>query len=276
MLKLPVALTAALFLGSAVFAQEGAIPNTYTDYTFAQNGPFNNLEMNITWEESPTCGAVYPAFGFSFQASAGGYIGAQLVSTTHKALFSIWDSGPYTQSAQPHPSTPQCHRFGHEGTGTMCLIDYEWIVGREYTLMVSPYAALPTGGEDWRGEITDTVTGQSTLIGRIRLKNSNGFRGYGRLNNRAYTFTEYFGSGWPHCARPTNSCDPQPTTRVVWRGPSANNHRYYASGATNNYNACLNSEVHDRGFPAVVQSQGTGVVRKTKPGTVLWRNTECK
>lgn len=131
-----------------------ARPVAFTNYTFAESGPFFNLDMYIAWESAPDSGYIYPAFQFFFQANQGGYMGIQLVGDTKKAIFSIWDMSEGSGTAQP--VTDICFRFGHEGSGTGCIIDYDWVEGREYRLRIWEINTDATG-ESWIGVIADTV-----------------------------------------------------------------------------------------------------------------------
>ena len=238
---------------------QGPRPVAYTDYSFAEPGPFLNQDMYFTWEDAPPEGYIYPAFQFSLQVS-GGYMGVQLVGTSKKAIFSIWDTSNDSNTAQP--VSDNCSRFGHEGTGTHCGIDYNWIEGREYRLRIRPVGTDATG-ELWAGTIFDTVTQQETTIGVIHLKSSADYVGYGKLVHNAYTFLEYFAG--------PNSCEGQPYSRVLWRGPYANTGEYTASRAVvPGYNDCIRTNVTTRGYPTAIQEAGTGVQRITPKGTVLW------
>lgn len=237
-----------------------ARPVAFTNYTFAESGPFFNLDTYIAWESAPDSGYIYPAFQFFFQANQGGYMGIQLVGDTKKAIFSIWDMSEGSGTAQP--VTDICFRFGHEGSGTGCIIDYDWVEGREYRLRIWEINTDATG-ESWIGVIADTVTNQETVIGVIHLQNSGGYTGYGWLRCDTYTFLEYFGGA--------DSCDGQPYSRILWRGPFANADWYTASRAiVPTYNACSSTNVTTRGRPTAIHEAGIGVQRTTPAGTILW------
>ena len=106
-------------------------------------------------------------------------MGTQLVGNQKKALFSIWD---ITENANTAIPTGNCQRFSGEGTGAQCLIDYDWVEGREYRLRLWALTSVP-GGEQWVAAIYDTLTLAETTIGVIELKDSGGYAGYGWLNN---------------------------------------------------------------------------------------------
>lgn len=267
-----------MMLGVTYTKTYAARPVTYTDYTFTVSGPFYNFDMYINWQYAPPSGYIYPAFNFMFQASqipgnqgAGGYMGIQLVGdpsvdpNAKKAIFSIWDLWDNSLGrwayAQPDPNSPQCARFGHEGTGTYCLMNYNWVMGREYRLRIW-VLNRDAMGEWWGGWIHDTVTQQETQIGAIYLQNSSSYPGFGWLL-RSSTFLEYFGG--------PDSCDPQPYSRVLWRGPFANAYSYSAASAfIPFYNECSNTDVSTRGYPTVIHSAGSGILRITPAGTILW------
>jgi hypothetical protein len=239
----------------------GDRPGDYTNYRFNNDaGPFFNLDIYSTWESAPSTGYIYPAFQFFFQANQGGYMGMQLVGTQKKALFSIWDMTEGSGTAQPISSW--CDRFGGEGTGARCLIDYDWVPGREYRLRVWAVDS-DQNGESWVGAIQDTVTDIETQIGVIYLYNSGGYTGYGWLRTDTYTFLEYFG-GPP-------GCDNQPYSRVLWRGPFANANDYIADQAVvPAYPNCTHNNVTTSGWPYVTHEAGGTTMLTTPAGTVLW------
>jgi len=235
-------------------------PVAYTDYFFSEPGPFYDFDMYITWESAPVGEAyIYPAFQFFFQANQGGYMGIQIVGNAKKAIFSIWDVNTNPGSAQPAWSS--CGRFDWEGNGTRCIIDYEWVEGREYRLRLWTYGPQ-ADGESWVGTIYDTVTREETIIGVIRLKNSEGYIGYGWLRADAHTFFEYFGGD--------DACDGQPYARVLWRGPFADAGSIYQVRAVVPAHVCDSTDVTTRGYLTVVHEAGGNTQRTTPDGTVLW------
>jgi hypothetical protein len=243
--------------GQLVYAMR---PVAYTDYSFAMPGPFYNFDIYITWESAPVGEAyIYPAFQFLFQANQGGYIGIQMVGNTKKAIFSIWDVDSNPGSAQP--AWPSCGRFDWEGNGTWCIIDYNWVEGREYRLRLWAYGPQ-ADGESWIGAIYDTVTQQETTIGVIQLKNSNGYAGYGWLRPDAHTFFEYFGGA--------DACENQPYARVLWRGPFANAGSVFQGRAVVPAHVCDSTNVATRGYLTAVHEAGGNTQRTTPDGTVLW------
>lgn len=196
----------------------------YNNYEFISSAPegFYNYDMHITWHKEPDVSKVgfYAQFGFDFQAGTGGYTGLQQDSTQgKKAIFSIWDIGN-AQTAFPVASN--CRRFGHEGTGTMCLLPFQWKAGHEYKMRVWRLADSSNGStEKWGGWVIDYVTGEETLIGVIEVNNSNGYRGYGGLIGTSVGVSEFYSSGNP--AEQSITCDTMPYFGVTWNGPFANN-----------------------------------------------------
>ena len=248
----------------------GSPPGCYTNYDFDATGPFYNYDMIVRWDEAPSTGCIYPAFQFWFQVGQGGYMGTQLVVDDKKAIFSIWDTfsiwNPieevYEGNETAQPAHTNCKRFNWEETGTMCIMNYGWQIGREYRLSISPDGTDDTG-EYWKGTIYDTVTKKETVIGRIHLKNQEQYTGYGWLTNRSSTFLEYF------CGEQT--CFGHPYSKVTWRGPYANERALLADNATISYKPCPTNNITTKGRPLTIHEAGDGVERTTPPGQ-LWHN----
>ncbi len=257
--------TCLLFIVASLAAAMPAFGD-YTDYYMEQpNRPpaFYNYDMYVTWESAPATSRIYPAFNFSFQAGVGGYMGLQLVGNTKKVLFSIWDVSGNANTALP---TGNCNRFGGEGTGTQCLMNYDWVLGREYRLRIWILGAVP-GGETWVGAIYDTETGIETQIGVIELRDTNGYSGYGWLTDHTSVFLEYFGSD--------NGCSTRPYSRIKWRGPWADAGTWLASRALIpywvNYPCPDHNDVTSTVKPLVWHEAGGSGTPITNPiGTVLW------
>lgn len=236
-------------------------PGTFTDFHF-DSGAFDEIEMYLTWEVAPESGFIFPAFNFSFEVDvhgrAGGYIGLQLVGNARKAIFSIWDLPDQSQTALA--MTFQGTRFGGEGEGAKCLIDFNWQLGREYRLGVRK-SAVDSEGAIWDGAVQDTVTSETTVIGRILVKNSSSFAGYGKLRPSASVFVEYF--------RGPETCDSQPHSRVLWRGPFANG--LIASKANvAHYSQCVHNNVTSSGKSFVTHETGGMTVLATPAYSRLW------
>lgn len=219
-----------LFQSAAVIAAPIALPTAlaHTFYHFDEGGPFYNIDMYVKWEVQPqTNTGTYAGFQFYFENGGGGYFGTQIDSGGKKAIFSIWDSDQQSITAVP---LSNCRRFGHEGSGSMCITPYNWVVGREYMVRIWVLDTL-NDGVNWGGWIKDTTTGEETLIGAIQLKNSGGYQGYGMLKTDAIGFHEHYSSG----TTSVSACNFLPYSKVTWRGPYANNNQFTAGSAVSNY-----------------------------------------
>jgi hypothetical protein len=239
-----------------------------TWYFFDQPGPFSNLEIFVKWLNDPIVTqnvGVYAGFGFWFQNGVVGYFGTQVDSDGKKAIFSIWDVGTTVITALP---TGNCNRFGHEGTGTQCIIPYSWVMGHEYRLRLS-HRGRVNSAEQWQATIMDTTTSIETNIGVIALSDSRGYLGYGLINaNKKFVnWIEHYGHG-------DISCNTLPYAKVAWRGPYANNDQFTASHATAGFfvPSCLNSNVSTTVAPNVTQESGGFAIRSSDfvRDTNLW------
>lgn len=261
------------FLGLAFLAvslnaspASAARPGTHAYYAFDQPGmptSFYNFDIYATWMAAPSSAGIYPAFQFWFEQGAPGYLGTQLVGTTKKATFSIWDVADHAHTALPIAWT--CKRFGDdvdvEGTGAQCIIDYAWIAGHEYRLRIWVLGVV-SGGQQWLATIQDTTTGLETQIGIIQLQNQPGHDGYGYLTSGA-SFLEYF-SG-------PDSCNGQAHSQVRWRGPYGNNGTVSASRATVGLYGCsTHNDVTTTGEPVLFHEIGDTVSLTNPEGTTLW------
>ena len=264
-------LAAAIALGATLCGTAHANrPGAYTWYSFFQPSvppSFTSYEMFFTWIDAPSSGFIYPAFNFGFQVG-GGYLGMQLEGTTRKALFSIWDVAEGAQSALP--VGPTCRRFGDdenlEGTGAQCGLTFAWQPGVEYELRVAKLGAV-AGGVRWRATIHDPQTATDTPIGTIELRDTAGHAGYGDLSRGTHTFLEYF-SGGP------NVCEGQPTSKVQWRGPFANDGTYVADRAwVGGYPCGSQNDVQSPAKPIVVHAAGDPYAITNPAETTLWQ--EC-
>jgi hypothetical protein len=243
-------------------------PLVYTKYTWDQMPAkgFYNLDMYLRWPEPPSGSSCFMAHMFGFAEGGGGYIGLQQRHDGRRqAIFSIWDNPLLPGSATPHPNSPRGRRFGHEGNGTMCLMELPWQSSTEYRLRLWA-VDQQSDSESWVGRVA-TAT-DNTLVGTIRLATvSPEVLGFGWLN-RSSVFTEYYGR-----VNKELGCE-QPFNRAVWRGPYANSGAIHPQMAYANYSrsetACLNSHAYGWDYPVVVHEAGEGVVRGNVAGTVLW------
>lgn len=263
-------------------------PGTYSHYGFVESGPFANIDIYTTWVDVPAPGVsggnVFPAFQFWFQAPGSnggpmpGYIGTVLGydGTSRGVNFSIWDrdDDPRTDPTATWDSatSPGCKSFDNEGLGVQCpLLNYNWVTGREYRLNVVS-AGFDATGENWRGEITDTVTGVTTVMGVIHLANTPAtqttpsYTGYGRLTGGT-TFLEYYTA---------KTCTGNPAAKVLWRGPYAENETLVARYAMADYRPydgeCANHNVttSTTGAPIAIHSIGDTVQETVAAGQDIW------
>lgn len=244
----------AIVLGLCGTGANANPPGAYTEFFGEENA--SQTVIYATWESAPAQGAIFHAHQFGFQVGRGGYIGLQLVGNQKKVLFSIWDMTENSGSAVP---LGNCDRFGGEGTGARCLINFNWIAGREYSLKVKR-ALSSAAGEEWKAVITDMVTGLATPIGRILLRSTGKYIGYGSLIGYSLVFTEYFGGG---------GCTQQPYTRLTWRGP------YFGgiqarSAWISVYPSCEFSNVTSTGAPRTTHEAGGTTLRTTPPKVNPW------
>jgi hypothetical protein len=247
-------------------------PRTDTFYSFSEPGPFSSIEILLTWEKAPQTGYVFPSFFFLFQQpaisrpggfqQARGYMGLQLVGEKRKAIFSIWDVRENAGTAIKSSLTPWCDRFSGEGTGARCIISYPWVEGRTYKLKIRSLG-VDDMGEQWIGTILDSETLEETTIGIVQTKSVGNYQGYGHLTGKAVTFLEYFGKA--------NTCDRQPYSKVVWRGPLANSGLVTANKAASYRNECLTTNSSSSGYPEIIQEGGAGVETSVPNGTNLWK-----
>jgi hypothetical protein len=117
---------------------------------------------------------------------AGGYFGIQELDQGNKVLlFSVWDPGTQAPDATKPPedqvrivsqsSRARVRRFGGEGTGLQCFVDYNWEVNKTYCFAVkaavqdgkTSYAAYfrPATADEWLHLATFRRTGDQRLSG---------------------------------------------------------------------------------------------------------------
>ncbi|MBY0467323.1 MAG: DUF3472 domain-containing protein [Burkholderiales bacterium] len=228
----------------------------------------------MTWHQEPANGwGMYALYQFAFQAGQIGYTGLQKTTDTSRpktAIFSIWDVGN-RQTALPLPGTA-CVRFGHEGTGTSCIIAFNWKPDTEYKMRVWKLSSgNSASSEKWGAWVIDVKTTEETLVGIIELLNANNHIGYGNLTDQGHvSATEYF-------AGPANAtCANLPYFGVTWKGPLANNGSVNPIQATGTYPTsgggaeCVQSN-NTSGAPfSVTQETGSTVRRTTPQRSNLW------
>ncbi len=152
----------------------------------------------------------YSQFMMWFESGGGGYMGLQKDGYEgKKAIFSMWDTGANMVQAE----TPHCKRFGHEGTGAMCLIKYDWEVGHEYKFFAHLHQSAQTNRMAMSAYIVDITAKKETHIGTINIPDVSGYRGYGNIAAMVYVH-EYYGS------RTLDNCGQLPQMAVEWTMPA--------------------------------------------------------
>lgn len=174
------------------------------------------LEMAV---EQSTPGSYFMACGWS-----GGYFGIQEVRDGKKvAIFSVWDptKGDDPKAVRPEDRVELLHegdgvrikRFGGEGTGGQCMVDFPWIVGEVVRFLVraEPHVApeIVGGKTAYAGWIYDPRQKAWRHLVTFRTRNE------GKLLRGLYSFVEdfrrdtksvddvrraRFGSGWVRSA----------------------------------------------------------------------------
>jgi hypothetical protein len=225
---------------------------TYANYTFPDSMTSERLDVFTRWEAVPPAGTFYPALQFGFEHGSGGYFGFQLVGTTRKVLFSIWDDPHIAGTAVP---MGDCRRFGGEGEGAQCLSDFPWVLGDEYQFVLEK-ARRENGMDVWRVTVTDTSDSSSRQVGEIGLKDvPQAATGYGKISGSwMVSWIENFGG-------------------YAWRGPFLVGNGGKSVGPSRSgthYSGCPGSNVFSPVRDVVVQEAGPTVVRQNAEGAILW------
>ena len=164
---------------------------------------FPDFEHTLVVELDPGPRSTYFwSHQFGLVDGEGGYLGLQTTgnrvdgSVGKTAIFSVWKAleaeGPATMA------------FEGEGEGYSCRIPYEWEAGRPYRLRVA--TAAPSW---WEATVADEATGESTLIGRVRVAPQ-----WGGLGSWSVMWTEFFGGA-------ISRCSDLPHSRVLFGTPTA-------------------------------------------------------
>jgi len=225
-------------------------PGTYVElyWPFDKNYNFD-IDLKVTDTPELDTGLFW-SHQFAFVGGSGGYLGLQIVGSTKKAIFSIWNA---------LAGSSECQVFTHEGSGWMCLIDYDWKVGFNYRLRLWVLNKDPAGNEWWLGTINDYSINSDTVIGRILVPSS-----FGWLSSWSVTWIEYF---------VYSTCD-VPYTRAIFSYPFARNgagdHAPEKAKATYGTSSCQNSNVKYIGDGAYAIEAGKDVRRITPDQTWLW------
>lgn len=275
-------------------------PGTYAHYpAYSVPTPANAtlLEVEHTWRTLPAASetegnAVFVSTQMWHTGGAGGYMGTQVwrddsgagagaaAVETHRAIFSMWDG---VDPATGRPVTtgwkgPNCERFGGEGVGSHCLIEYAIKQGATYTLRYESDGGNSSGAF-WTGSIVEGA--KRTVIGTLFYPNlgiagvgAAGGSGYGPVAVNAASFQEYFLA---------TGCDGQALSGATLGGPyfgdvaagvagkAANPRRIVATRATPDFAGdCLFSDVRGEGAPVVLLLAGGKTARTTNKTTELW------
>jgi hypothetical protein len=140
--------------------------------------------------EQSTSGSYFMACGWS-----GGYFGIQEQRGEKKvAIFSVWDppKGDDPQAVKPEERVEMLHegegvrikRFGGEGTGGQCLLDFPWTAGETHRFFVR--AEAQGGKTAYSGWLYDPVRGAWRHLVTFRTRSG------GKLLRGLYSFVEDF------------------------------------------------------------------------------------
>lgn len=222
---------------SSMFAHAVNIPNQtqityyYFDHNQTQNG-LTDVQMDVRWLKEPDSNwGYYAQFFFTFQADVGGYTGLQQDSYSpekKKAIFSLWDK---TRNHKVRTITPWCKRFDWEGDGAQCIIEFQWVAGRDYSFKVAKVdEGVHPGVQRWAATVVDTTTDKVTLIGILEQPNYGPYIGSGNINphNMATTLEFYVGDR-------NAPCSAMPYFGLDWYGPFANGGNISAKHAVVDY-----------------------------------------
>eukprot|EP00494_Astrolonche_serrata_P032134 UN32403 len=111
-----------------------------------------------------------------------------------KAIFSLWDYSDSVKNAVGRESW--CTRFGGEGEGSHCMINYTFTANVRYEFRVyySQYDVSKGDGSQLSAVVKNTQTRQESYIGSLISKTVNG-RKPTLFKNPSCSFMEYFTGG---------------------------------------------------------------------------------
>ena len=176
-------------------------PGSYAHYTWPKDAPTTatGMTQRHIWFTMPNAtethgNAVFTSTQFWWEAAGvGGYMGTQAWrqadgTMTHRALFSCWDASPPVITGWVAGAPGFCERFGGEGVGSHCIIEFTLEQGVAYDVTVS-LAGHNASGAMWAGTITNNATGATTPIGTLFYPNYDAtFVGYGAMKLEAADF----------------------------------------------------------------------------------------
>ena len=153
----------------------------YFHYDAGTSGNFTKLTQTFNIDHGNKTG-LFIASQFAFHKGAAGYFGLQPKQDKGgAALFSYFGKNATA-------SHPNC-KGGADGSsnGVTCLMYFDWVEGRNYTIDAEYMSTNANGTNTWEGRIWDDVEHTSRIIGRWSMPASNG------LFSRAITgFLEWY------------------------------------------------------------------------------------
>lgn len=187
----------SVLVASSSWAESAA--GTYMQWFWPGDG-YTEREWRLTPLTDSSPSAYFYAHQQGFVNGDGFYVGLQTANSGKKKwmLFSVWQA----LGAQVDGGKGWCQTFEGEGEGYSCRAEYNWIAGRPYILKV-----YQVSSDWWRAQITDTVTGRVTALGRINVPQD-----WGGLGDWSVSWTEHFIDREPQCAD-------LPYSRVRWGVP---------------------------------------------------------
>ncbi len=203
---------------------------------------YKSFEHSLVVDSYKPGSSYFWSHQFGFVGGDGGYIGLQSTGAAGRrsgeyrktAIFSIFKAAIATD-------TPGCtisyDTFdGAPGSGTSCIITYNWVKGRTYKLRTE-MGAREANGTWWSGWVVDTTSGAKTLIGRIKVPAT--WKGH---RNNSVMWTENFFST-------ARTCNDIPYSKVRFSKPIADSSiRPIGSSQTlSNTYQCNNSRITPRG-----------------------------
>lgn len=98
----------------------------------------------------------------------GGYAGLQRAGYRYdrQLQFSVWDRPEGEARVIERGEGVECRRFGGEGTGQACELNYPWIAGNTYRFEVT--VAPLNGGSAFSLHVTDLDIGERRFVGTLR------------------------------------------------------------------------------------------------------------
>eukprot|EP00040_Diaphanoeca_grandis_P044597 m.12879 g.12879 ORF g.12879 m.12879 type:complete len:317 (-) comp9489_c0_seq1:474-1424(-) len=268
-------------------SQTSDAPGCYVKYTWA---PSTSKELSVDMEvdhvwtsvpqgSNPNGNGVFVSSQYWYHdasgaQTAGGYMGSQVFKGSAGApehrvfIFSCWDVTGALGNATVGWTTPNCARFGGEGVGSHCILEYPIKEGTLYTFRVA-MSGHNSSGAMWTGTVTDTTTQTATVVGTLFYPNVGKEIGFGKFGQYSNEFMEYFLGGDcdtdVHAA--TGTFGPFFQGRTVM--PTMANPQYGTSPCTRtSVTGCVPG--FDCGSPRVFVQGGEGVVRNNTDSTPLW------